>query len=929
VTSATVDERSSIGSVGERAPTIARGERVDRYQIIRLLARGGMGAIYVALDPKLDRQIALKLLSSAQGPDAAERMISEAQALARLDDPHVVQVFDAGEYEGQVFIAMQLVDGEDLAAALSRKKASIAQIVTWFVEAGRGLAAAHAAGLVHRDFKPNNVLIDRRGRALVTDFGLAREIADTKGRTGMGVILGTPAYMSPEQHGSQAATEASDQFSFCVALWEALFGQHPFIEGDRTSIGQMSPYAIGYQIYDGNIRPPPKRSRVPRRVIDALTRGLQRDPAKRWPSMTALLTELAPAQKRSIWPLVAGAGMVAAAAGGAAVWFVLSHDRDAASICSDTANIRESAVWSPATAKQIRDKFGASGRSYAGKAADAAATSLDKYATRWRQNVIDVCTADHASAGPAPDLVVRRRACLDSRLDALRGAISLLGGEAKPELVDHAQQVVEGLPDLDDCNDTASLLAAPGLPPPEKSHQIEKLDQDIQMAVARGNGGDFEGSRATLAELAKQADAIGWAPLQARAHLAYGERLIGMLAHDPGELVKAGELATANHMDREAARAWADAMLATAWDRQPEGVEALAHVARASAARTGDKVLELRVDIAYGRAMTRVRKYQAALDSCRAVLPRAEQMDRANELTSARECMLEALVPTGQYAEVEKLVTELINNGTQKYGADHPTIADYLTARVQIERHRNELDKARADVERILEIRKKAFSPRHFKVAEALVELGQVQEDEGKRDEARATYEQALDVLKDSPDQILLLGNIHQALAFMEQHAGHHAAAIAHFEQALELERKQAGNDSLEVAFMLLNYGQVKANDNYEAGIGMLNEAHDILERHHDKRAPLTAGALAIAESMHGDYTSAAKHAQEVIDHADTADQHTVALMKYTRAKALVDSKGDKQQAHKLMLEAREFYGKAGKGEADVLADIDKWLKKH
>src|SRR5258708_3339778 len=229
--------------------------------VMKSLGRGGMGIVYAAHDTKLDRQVALKILHSSHAAgEGADHVVREAQALARLSDPHVVQVFDAGELDGQVYLAMQLVDGEDLATAI-RRKPSVAQMLAWFVAAGHGLASAHAAGLVHRDFKPSNVLIDRSGQVAVTDFGLARSTApDTSGNTGLGVIMGTPAYMSPEQHGLLPATPASDQFSFCVAVWEALFGTHPFIAGDR---GAMSPFAIGFAIYDGQIFPPPKGTRAP------------------------------------------------------------------------------------------------------------------------------------------------------------------------------------------------------------------------------------------------------------------------------------------------------------------------------------------------------------------------------------------------------------------------------------------------------------------------------------------------------------------------------------------------------------------------------------------------------------------------------------------------------------------------------------------
>ncbi|MDB4955709.1 MAG: protein kinase, partial [Myxococcales bacterium] len=364
----------------ERRPELPKGRVLgERYEIIKLLGRGGMGAVYAAHDHKLDRQVALKLLHSTRS-DAPERLVSEAKALARLSDSHVVAIYDAGDLDGQVFIAMQLVDGEDLASALARRRPTVAQIISWFADAGRGLAAAHAAHLVHRDFKPSNVLIDRNGNVAVTDFGLARTTSGTAtGLTGMGVMLGTPAYMSPEQHTMQPAGEASDQFSFCVALWESLFQQHPYIQGDR---GSMSPYEIGYQIFDGALVPPPPTTRVSRRVIEALTRGLQRDPAKRWPSMTALVAELQPdPRKRTVWPIVMSAGLAAAALGGAAVW-ILTHASDSQS-CDAEASSRVRAAWSPDAWTTVREHFSKAGRTYGDAAARQVSSALDAYAAHW------------------------------------------------------------------------------------------------------------------------------------------------------------------------------------------------------------------------------------------------------------------------------------------------------------------------------------------------------------------------------------------------------------------------------------------------------------------------------------------------------------------------------------------------------------------
>ena len=230
----------------------SEGVRIGRYRLAQCIGRGGMGVVWSAHDDELDRTVAIKLLRPELG-DLGPRLDKEARALARLNHPNVVSVFDVGTHEGQRFIAMEFVDGETLRTWLETPRA-LPEILAAFVGAGRGLAAAHAVGLVHRDFKPDNVLVGRDGRARVLDFGLARppsgpELqpsaidldADPRATalTRDGALLGTPAYMAPEQHLGLTADARSDQFAFAVALFDAVYGQPPF-RGDDLRMLSLS-----------------------------------------------------------------------------------------------------------------------------------------------------------------------------------------------------------------------------------------------------------------------------------------------------------------------------------------------------------------------------------------------------------------------------------------------------------------------------------------------------------------------------------------------------------------------------------------------------------------------------------------------------------------------------------------------------------------
>src|SRR6185295_2959486 len=239
-----------ISSTVRSEPAEALGASLGRYRLERELGTGGMGVVHAAFDPDLERRIALKVLRlAAPGLEAKDRLLREARAMARLAHPNVVTVHEVGTANGRDYVAMELIQGETLADWLRAERRRPAEIIAAFLAAGRGLAAAHAAGIVHRDFKPHNVLRCRTGRIVVTDFGLAREAqaelpppreprgtlampsgtpGSLTGITATGSLLGTPAYMAPEQWCGGLVTPATDQFAFCVALWEELAGERPY-----------------------------------------------------------------------------------------------------------------------------------------------------------------------------------------------------------------------------------------------------------------------------------------------------------------------------------------------------------------------------------------------------------------------------------------------------------------------------------------------------------------------------------------------------------------------------------------------------------------------------------------------------------------------------------------------------------------------------
>lgn len=325
-----------LGATVRTSPSIhpeylSHGDKLGRYVILSHLGQGGMGVVYVAYDPELNRKVAIKLIRGRHHEDATVhlRLQREAQAMAQLSHPAVVAVYDVGTVDERVWIAMEFVVGQTLSRWLKEKKRDWVEIIAVFLRAGEGLAAAHATGLVHRDFKPDNVMIGDDGRVRVMDFGLARvegaRLAERPASpstlpadlvlefelTRSHALLGTPRYMSPEQWNGSPTDARTDQFSFCVALWDALYGAPPFSGGGAAE--------LMFAVTQGRMTPPPKGTKVPPWVHKVLSRGLTVDPAQRWPSLGALLDALrvAPSARRRI---AAIGGVLALCGVGGQVW---------------------------------------------------------------------------------------------------------------------------------------------------------------------------------------------------------------------------------------------------------------------------------------------------------------------------------------------------------------------------------------------------------------------------------------------------------------------------------------------------------------------------------------------------------------------------------------------------------------------------------
>ncbi len=548
-----------VGPTSTQSQLLAR---IGRFTVLEGLGEGGMGIVYAAYDDQLDRKVAVKVLRNGtmrKDPQARDRMLREAQAMARVSHQNIVTVHEVGSHEGEIFIAMEFVRGQSLGNWLHSAPRGWRESVAVLVQAGRGLAAAHAAGLIHRDFKPANVLVGSDGVVKVLDFGLARAVdsplpaaeapaplrmATTSSLdtdlTRTGAVLGTPAYMAPEQHLGEPATEKSDQFSFCVSLYEALYGQPPF---DATSL-----LALTYAVTQGKVREPPAGVAVPTALLQIVLRGLSVNPSKRFASMPALLGALERTleRRRVPWFVVAGvAGMIGAAG------FTAASLRPGEDTCAAVSG-ELVGVWDTASAEAARQGLLATKVPFAEDTWARVQTRLDTYARELAEMRVDACRA-HAEGRSSMRLFDLRTACLDQRHASLAAFVAILK-TADAEVVGNAAAASAALPSIAGCGDTQALTDA--VAPPEDPDSITRVAA-VRGVLAEAQVHESAGQFARGLELVDGIDLKGltYPPLQAEVGLRHGSLLSEAGRHPDAitELTEALRVAIASGHDLAAA----------------------------------------------------------------------------------------------------------------------------------------------------------------------------------------------------------------------------------------------------------------------------------------------------------------------------------------------------------------------------------------
>ena len=555
-----IDAQTLVGMATQPAPDVVH---VGRYQLGRRLGSGAMGMVFEAHDPQLHRSVAIKLLHPhvAEGPDGA-RLLREARSMAQLAHPNVVTVHDAGRAGHQVFVAMERVDGVTLGGWLKQQTRSRDSVLKVFVQAGRGLEAAHAVGIVHRDFKPENVMLGSDGRARVADFGLARpsvrwaagqaEPAQAQhatmtidGLTRQGAVVGTPAYMAPEQWRGALADARSDQFAFCVALYEALVGERPFE-------GRTLP-ALATSVTHGRMRPMPRS--VPGWLRDALQTGLSVEPGQRHASMSALLRVLERDRglgRRSA-AVVGAMAIGAAATVGVLQWMakeaVSPPATDRVALVEPVVSVPDVAAGAPGPDVACETRAATVGGAWNEPRRAAFIGALRRtegpddvesrtvpLLDRWGRDYAELARplCDPLAAPVLAEVQSRCLAEARAEFDALVATATQQNAQA---LARAAASAAYRLPDVSACGRQPRLLAMAQSAPATQRGRVTLAAADVAGARALGWLGSVTKATSMAAAAVEQARAIGHGPLLADALLAHGEVL--ETRHEVDEAIEA------------------------------------------------------------------------------------------------------------------------------------------------------------------------------------------------------------------------------------------------------------------------------------------------------------------------------------------------------------------------------------------------------
>lgn len=877
-TEETIDESQIL----HRGAELKEGTRIDRYQILGLIGTGGMGAVYKAYDPELDRSIAIKILSVL--PQAGEtasrpqvRLMREAQALAKLNHQHVVSIFDVGTYEDSVYIAMEYVKGTTLREWLKKSNPTQPEIIRVLTDAGQGLQAAHSEGIVHRDFKPENLIVGENGQIKVLDFGLARAAGhedpsptpdepaykpdSSSGEkflstpvTQFGAKIGTIAYMAPEHFQSQELDEKTDQFSFCVTLFEALYGKRPF--SGRTV------EELGNNTCAGRIEFP-QRHDVPKWIEDTLRTGLSVSKTNRFASLAALLDVLGhdpleekrkrrASRNRRLLVTTLLALTIILPVG---VWYGLRYRT--VQLCK-SAEGEFVGVWDGQTKASVKQAFLYTGKSYASGTWKRLQAIIDDYLAEWTRMRSDVCEARLVRSTQSEELFDLRMNCLHKRTREL-GALVEIFTKADAAVVQKAIQASTSLTTIDLCADEKSLRAP--YPPPKTEQakaEVAAIREKLAEVEAHKKTGKYKKGLALVHKLEQEARTVGYRPVLAQVLALQGELLYNTGEYQQAEttLATAARVAGQNH----------DALLAADAMVLLVGVVGYKQ-ARYDAGSAIARDAEVMLDVA------------GAHETARAML---------------RNVMGNMYHVHGKAQEALASYHQSLATMEKTYGPKHLNVAKSLHNIGSLLHLKGELSKASDYYRRALSILEKVLGPHHPTIALSYNNLGVVYMDTGQYNKSLQHHQQALAIRdralrSQHPD----VGESFSNLGDLFRTLGEHDKALKHYQKSLAIYEKALGANHPILVWLLSGIGRVLVNK------GMYAKALEPLER-----------AIKICQSK-------------------TCQKEPHARSLFALSQALANTRGDRRRATKLAKQAQAMYNATPKRYKNELKTVQDWLTKH
>lgn len=845
---------------------LAPGSSLGRYIILELLGQGGMGRVYKAYDPRLGREVALKLLL----PDSLDAQMSarldrEARVLAKLNHPNVVAVYDVELVDGQLVVVMEYVPGQTLRRWLDTQR-PWQEVLPAFAAAGRGLAAAHRLEIVHRDFKPGNVLIGEDGRVRVLDFGLAQPTGNLQSETSFddsleptessatthtdrltvtGLVLGTPRFMAPEQHAALEIDARADIYAFCVSLWEALAGTPPFRNNERSLSSLLAAKKRGPE-------PWPSQAHVPGRVVAALRRGLAFRRDERWPNMDVLLEVLEPEPKRPaafFTGVVAIAGLVGAT--GLYVWM------DQRSKRCQGGQAEFEVVWNSGRERAVRAAFIDTGAPYAQDTFDRVRPDLDRFGREWVAMHEQACEAATVRGLESSAILDLRMTCLQRARLRFAATVDVLE-EADGAIVEKTVELVEALPSIERCADLEALQAeAP--PPEDPSTKAEVADLHERLAQAQSllDAGRYRDARPLARRAAERSRDIGFAPIQAEAALLLSEALeqdgrydgaesaarealeLG-LEHGPLRIAASASAALTHIVGDRSGRIdearWLGAMARRLAARPDAEASAPAYAAQtlANALQRAGKYDE--AEALYREALTAVHgdprrslvrssilsnlagcqdsqgRYQDAIESATESLNIVVRVlgERHPSVAASRVNLANALAQSGALQRAFDHYAKAVDVYETSLGDDHPNVAAVLDNVGLVHAMAGRYKQAAKEQRRALTIREKRLGLDHPLVGKTIYNLATTLKDQGKNDDAMALLRRSLRIDRKAlgekhPSVAINLSAIGELLGRQEKYE---EAAETHRE-ALELGIATLGEDHVNIAAFRTNYAMV------------------------------------------------------------------------------------------------------------------------